>query len=60
MVGRGDHVLLTGFTDGCIIPDGEHIVSSVNADGSFQVGGRTAVWPHRIKEIRPGNNHDRD
>lgn len=45
----GAHVLLTGFESGCIIPDGWHTVSKVNPDGSFHVGGRTAVWPHRIK-----------
>lgn len=45
---RGDQVLLGGFTDGCIVPDGWHTVSHVNADGSFHVGGNTAVWPHRI------------
>lgn len=49
----GDHILLTGFEPGCIIPDGWHEVSEVNANGSFHVGGRTAVWPRRIKEIKP-------
>ncbi|KAK0359526.1 hypothetical protein LTR94_030958, partial [Friedmanniomyces endolithicus] len=46
----GARVLLHGFTDGCIIPDGEYTVSAVNADGSFHVGGKTAVWPERVKE----------
>lgn len=46
----GTLVLLTGFGPGCIIPDGWHVVSDVNEDGSFHVGGRTAVWPHRIRE----------
>ena len=31
-----------------IIPAGEYTVSSVNPDGSFHVGGNTAVWPRRI------------
>lgn len=47
----GARVMLAGFTDGCIIPDGEYTVSKVNADGSFHVGGKTAVWPERIKEV---------
>lgn len=32
----------------CIIPAGIHRVSKVNNNKSFHVGGRTAVWPHRI------------
>lgn len=47
---EGDQVKLHGFTDGCTIPDGWHTVSKVNENGSFHVGGRTAVWPERIKE----------
>ena len=31
-----------------IIPAGSYRVSKVNADGSFHVGGNTAVWPRRI------------
>lgn len=31
-----------------IIPPGEYVVSKVNEDGSFHVGGNTAVWPRRI------------
>lgn len=46
----GDSILLSDFEPGCIIPDGWHTVSAVNPDGSFHVGGNTAVWPHRIKE----------
>lgn len=37
---------------GSIIPAGRHIVSRVNPDGSFHVGGNTAVWPHRIVKDR--------
>jgi len=33
---------------GSIIPAGEYTVSKVNADGSFHVGGNTAVWPRRV------------
>lgn len=43
----GDRVTLTDEPD-CIIPAGEYTVSKVNPDGSFHVGGRTAVWPRRI------------
>lgn len=31
-----------------IIPAGTYRVSKVNADGSFHVGGNTAVWPRRV------------
>lgn len=43
----GDEVTL-GDEPGCIVPAGTHRVSRVNADGSFHVGGNTAVWPRRI------------
>ena len=43
----GDLVVLDDEID-AIIPAGECIVSSVNPDGSFHVGGNTAVWPRRI------------
>lgn len=43
----GDRVLLDDEAD-CIVPAGEYIVSSVNPDGSFCVGGSTSVWPRRI------------
>lgn len=33
---------------GCIIPAGHYVVSRVNQDGSFHVGGNTAVWPRRV------------
>lgn len=42
----GQTVTLTDETD-CVIPAGTHCVSKVNADGSFHVGGNTAVWPRR-------------
>jgi len=29
-------------------PGGRHTVSRVNPDGSFHVGGNTAVWPRRV------------
>jgi ParB/RepB/Spo0J family partition protein len=50
----GDTVELMGFDeDGCIVPDGLYTVSRVNPDGSFHVGGNTAVGQHRIaKHIR--------
>ena len=48
----GARVTLTGYEPGCIIPDGEYTVSKVNPDGSFHVGGRTAVWPHRISTAK--------
>jgi hypothetical protein len=43
----GDLVVLDDEID-AIIPAGEYIVSSVNPDGSFHVGGNTAVCPCRI------------
>lgn len=43
----GDEVVLAD-EPGCIIPAGRHRVSSVAPDGSFHVGGNTAVWPRRI------------
>lgn len=33
-----------------IVPAGKYVVSATNADGSFHVGGNTAVWPRRIKQ----------
>lgn len=47
----GARVKLRGFEEGCIIPDGWHTISGVNGDGSFHVGGRTAVWFNRIQEF---------
>lgn len=35
--------------DDCIVPPGSHVVSKINPDGSFHVGGRTAVWPRRVE-----------
>ena len=43
----GDRVFLSHEED-CLIPAGEYTVSQVNGDGSFHVGGNTAVWPRRI------------
>ena len=43
----GDEVTLGDEPD-CIVPAGDYIVSAVNPDGSFHVGGNTAVWPRRI------------
>ena len=34
-----------------IIPAGSYCVSKVNTDGSFHVGGNTAVWPRRIVNL---------
>lgn len=44
----GDKVILSGFSEGCTIPDGEHVVSRVYPDGSFNVGGNTSIWPVRL------------
>lgn len=44
----GDWVTLIEEDD-CIVPAGRYCVSLVNEDGSFHVGGNTAVWPRRIK-----------
>lgn len=37
---------------GCIVPAGRYRVSKVNADGSFHVGGNTAVWPRRVARLK--------
>lgn len=54
MLSPGVRVMLTGEDRAprTIVPSGRHVVSKVNADGSFHVGGNTAVWPSRIVEIR--------
>lgn len=44
----GDRVTLRA-EPGAIVPAGSYTVSRVNPDGSFHVGGNTAVWPNRIK-----------
>jgi len=51
----GAQVRLIGHTEApqTIVPDGWHTVSKINPDGSFHVGGLTAVWPSRIAEIKP-------
>lgn len=49
-VNPGDDVVLID-TPGCIIPAGRYRVSHVNPDGTFHVGGNTAVMPERIAEI---------
>jgi hypothetical protein len=43
----GDRVLLRHELD-CIVEAGCYTVSRVNQDGSFHVGGNTAVWPRRV------------
>lgn len=43
----GDLVRLRDEDD-CIVPAGTYRVSRVNPDGSFHVGGNTAVWPRRV------------
>lgn len=43
----GDTVTLL-HEDGCVIQAGDHVISQINTDGSFHVGGNTAVWPRRI------------
>jgi len=45
----GDKVILIEEEDS-IIPAGEYTVSKINGNGSFHVGGNTAVWPRRIKK----------
>lgn len=45
----GDVVELIDEFD-CIVPPGSYTVTHVNENGSFCVnGGRTGVWPRRIK-----------
>lgn len=46
----GDTVTLKHEPD-CIVPAGLHVVSKINPDGSFHVGGRTAVWPRRVVAV---------
>jgi hypothetical protein len=46
----GQQVTLRMAEDGETIPAGTYRVSKINADGSFHVGGNTAVWPGRILE----------
>lgn len=43
----GDHVTIKP-EPGAIVPAGSYTVSQVNPDGSFHVGGNTAVWPRRV------------
>lgn len=49
-VKNGDEVILREEDDS-VVPAGKHIVTKVNDNGSFHVGGRTAVWPERIISI---------
>lgn len=44
----GDRVTLEP-EPGAIVPAGSYTVSRVNPDGSFHVGGNTAVWPKRLR-----------
>lgn len=50
----GEHFMTIGqkvtlcHEPGCIVPAGTYTVSKINPDGSFHVGGNTAVWPRRI------------
>lgn len=46
----GKAVLLKDEWD-CIVHPGWHIITSVNEDGSFHVGGNTAVWPRRVAQV---------
>lgn len=46
----GQEVTLKDEPD-CIIPAGTYVVSKVNPDNSFHVGGNTAVWPRRIEAV---------
>lgn len=45
----GDKVVLKEEVDS-IIPAGEYTVSKINQDGSFHVGGNTAVFPRRLQK----------
>jgi len=51
----GDLVYLADEPD-CFVPEGEYVVSQVNDDGSFHVGGTTAIWPRRILSLVPFSN----
>lgn len=46
----GARVILGSYASApaTIIPDGVHIVSRVNDDGTIHVGGNTAVQPSRV------------
>lgn len=44
----GDVVAIGPHESGQTIPEGTYTVSRVNGDGSFHVGGNTAIWPSRI------------
>lgn len=46
----GDIVVLSHEEDS-IVPAGEYEVTKVNEDGSFHVGGNTAVWPRRVTAL---------
>lgn len=46
----GDIVVIDDEAD-CIVPAGVYRVSAVNDNGSFHVGGNTAIWPRRILEL---------
>ena len=58
MIKVGDKLTLEKFEKGDIIPNGDYIISSVNNDGSFHVGGLTAVWPSRIKKEKHGKTNN--
>ena len=47
MIKTGQRVVLC-HEPGCIVPAGTYTVSKINPDGSFHVGGNTAVWPRRV------------
>ncbi len=49
----GDQVTLGEAEAGHVIPAGTYTVSKVNPDGSFHVGGNTAVWPSRVLKVSP-------
>lgn len=40
--------IVLGHEDGSVVPAGVYRVSKINPDGSFHVGGNTAVWPRRV------------
>lgn len=46
----GDRIILNDEPD-CIVPAGEYTVSFVDKDGSFRVGGNTAIWPRRVVAV---------
>lgn len=47
----GETVLLAD-EEGAIVPAGIYVISAINDNGSFHVGGNIAVWPRRVTAIQ--------